>query len=152
MKRFTRPATVVLFAAMCVGCDVAPAPPSRPKVGPHGAAMYPLPGGAGFAELVNEPEVTDRRAAPTTAIVAYFFQGDAKSPLSPGPSDVRVVLDQGRKRSESLPLKSDPKSDDPAGGCRFATKLGPYLLEGLRGKLTGTVNGQPFDLSFVSGR
>ncbi len=135
----------------CGGTGVSP-PVPRAEIGPHQATLYQLPENQGWVELVNEPEVEDRRVKPNTAVVVYFFQADRKTPLAPAPSDVRVDVNEGRNHIETLTLKAEPKVDDPAGGCRFASKLGPYLLEGLRGKLTATLNGKPVAQDFVAGR
>ncbi|MDR3633858.1 MAG: hypothetical protein P4L84_08640 [Isosphaeraceae bacterium] len=154
MLRFLIQLPTCLALASCLGCGASqsPASGSRAELGPHHAVLYRLPENQGFAEIVNEPEVTDRRGKVATAIVVYFLQPDEKSPLNPAPTDVRVTLEQGRKRAETLTLKPEPKSDDPAGACRFVTSQGPYLLEGVHGKLSGSVGGKTFDQAFTGGR
>jgi hypothetical protein len=122
--------------------------------------MIRLPEDKGFVEIVNEPEVSDRRNAPPTSIVAYYLQADGKSPLSPAPSDVSFTIDTGGGRETrgkqgpgpAVPLNAEPKADDPAGAGRFASKPGPYVLDGIRGTLTAKVSGKETSISFAAGR
>jgi hypothetical protein len=116
-----------------------------------------LPDDKGFVELVNEPAVTDRRNPQPTSLVAYFLQPDARSAMTPSPTDVGMQIDPGRgsrKRTEAtaLPLGAEPKADDPAGGSRFASKVGPYALSGIRGTLKAKVGGQDVSVDYLGGR
>ena len=94
--------------------------------------MIRLPENKGFVELVNEPEVT--RPPQSTADVdrGLFLQTDAKSPLSSRTVGCQLRDRRGRREgcrgkkgsAESVPLGAEPKSDDPAGASRFASKPG----------------------------
>lgn len=114
-------------------------------------AFHHLPDNAGVVEIVNEPEVADRRSNPTTAIVVYFLQSDGKSVMTPAPSDVRIELVEGRGRTSLLALKAEPESRDSAGGSRSVSETGLYLLEGFRGKLIANVAGKAVKLNVVGG-
>jgi hypothetical protein len=119
--------------------------------GPHGGTAYRLPGDSGFAELVNEPEAADARAASKTALVVYFLEKDGKSPLSPPPADVGLELMVDRHWVK-VPLTGQPKAGDDAGAARFATAPGPYALAETHGTLKATVAGQPATIEFAAGR
>jgi hypothetical protein len=68
---------------LAFGCDspVSPVAISVP-MGPHHGTTLALTDNQGFVELINEPEVTERRNPGPTSIVAYFLQTDGKTPLS----------------------------------------------------------------------
>jgi hypothetical protein len=127
---------------------------------PHHGTLIPLPDDRGLVELVNEPEVTDRRNPEPTSIVAYFLRIDGKEPLVPAPEDVSFTIAAGaargvssRKESgERIPLSAQPKSDDPLGAARFASKLGQYALSGIRGTLSAKVGGQEISSTFGGSR
>jgi hypothetical protein len=150
-----RPPTVWLLIASSLflgfGCQSRSGPSSQVVVGPHHGVTIRLADDQGFAEIVNEPEVGDRGSRQPTAIVVYFLQTDGKTPLTPPPSDVRVEVDLGRRRSEKLPMKAEPKSADPAGTSRFVSKPGPFLLQDTRGLLFATLGGRQIELSFDGG-
>ena len=128
--------------------------------GPHLGTTLQLPGQRGYVELVNEPEVTDRRRNEPTAIVAYYLQPDAKTALSPVPTDVQFTIDTGGARGqrgrrgapESVPLNAEPKADDPSGAGRFASKTGQYSLSNMRGTLKATIDGQEVSVVFQGAR
>ena len=103
-------------------------------------------------ELTNEPEIRDRRSNEATSIVAYYLQSDGKSPLDPPPTDVNFVIELGKKTAEPVVLKAEPKSDDPAGAGRFASKPGPYQLSALRGRLNAKIGGQEVSTTFLGSR
>ena len=92
---------------------------------------------------------------------------DAQTPMDPPPSDVNFNIDtaaaggrggrgrgRGQKAAASGPvaLAPEPKADDPAGACRFASKPGSYQLDGLRGILSARVNGQEVSVNYSGGR
>jgi hypothetical protein len=149
------------LAAFLTGCDSSTPPEGiSVAIGPHQGTMIRLPEDKGFVELVNEPEVTDRRNPQPTSIVAYYLQADAKSSLSPAPADVGFAMDtgggkaaRGRKGTpETIPLVAEPKSDDPAGSSRFASKPGPYQLSAIRGNLSAKIAGQDVLTPFEGAR
>jgi hypothetical protein len=149
------------LAAFVPGCDSPGHPVAVSAVSPpHHGTLISLPDDRGLVELVNEPEVSDRRNPEPTAIVAYFLQIDGKSPLVPAPDDVSFAIASGgargvRPKQESgdrIPLSAQPKPDDPQGGGRFASKTGPYALTGLRGTLTARIGGQEVSSTFSGSR
>jgi hypothetical protein len=128
--------------------------------GPHHGTALQLPENKGYVELVNEPEVRDRRGNEPTSIVAYYLQTDGKSPLSSLPSEVSFEIEtssgrngkRGEPAAQSLPMTAEPKAEDPAGAGRFASKPGPYLLSTLRGTLKAKIDGQQVSTVFHGGR
>jgi hypothetical protein len=151
--RFPLPTSMLALPLLFTGCEGSQAVPpvAREETGPHQGALHRLPDNTGVVEIVNEPEVTDRRSNPTTAIVVYFLHSDGKTAMTPAPSDVRVEVDEGRNQTRTLALKADPRSADASGGSRFASEAGPYLLEGLRGKLIANIAGKPVEQTFAGG-
>ena len=142
---------------------VAAVPSRVPRYlkGTHGGTTFRLPDDKGFVELVNEPVVIDPRNPQPTSIVAYFYQADGKSAMSPSPTDVSFQIDpdaRSRQRdkaaagSSTLPLSAEPKADDPAGASRFASKTGPYYLAAVRGTLKAKINGQDISTAFMGSR
>jgi hypothetical protein len=148
--------TVLLFvAALVTGCGDAPPPLPPPQVviGPHQGQTFRLPGDRGFAEITNEPAITSSSKDANTAIVVYFLQPDAKSPLTPTPTDVKFQLNDAlRRQTKTIPLAAEPSLADPAGAGRFASKLGPYLLSETQGVLTANLGGEHLSLELSSGR
>src|SRR5262249_26153131 len=113
-------ALCVGLAMMLPGCDSPAHPVAVSAVSPpHHGTLIPLPDDRGLIELVNEPEVSDRRKPEPTAIVAYFLQIDGKGPLVPAPDDVSFTIATGAARGvstkkesgERIPLSAQPKSD-----------------------------------------
>jgi hypothetical protein len=49
-------------------------------------------------------------------------------------------------------LSAEPRADDPAGGSRFASKVGPYNLFGIRGTLKAKIGGQDVSVVYLGGR
>jgi hypothetical protein len=148
-------ALVPIVAALAIGCGEKslPLPPPQVVVGPHQGLTLRLPEDRGFAEIVNEPEVTTGARNGSTAIVVYFLQVDSKSPLTPAPTNVVVQLINGSKReAKKVPMAAEPKPEDPAGASRFTSKPGPYLLSEAQGVLTANVGGQSLSLEFSGGR
>ncbi len=149
---------LVMLAFGC-GSPVSPVAGSVP-MGPHHGTTLALAENKGFVELINEPEVTDRRNPQPTSIVAYFLQADGTTPLSPLPTDVNVTIDTGRGANSRVtkasatpvPLSPVPKSDDSVGAARFASRPGPYHLVAVRGTLSATISGQVNLISFAESR
>ncbi|MGO9916689.1 MAG: hypothetical protein ACLQIB_18570 [Isosphaeraceae bacterium] len=143
-------ALIGLFA----GCSPSPIPESQVviRVGPHQGAIARLPDEKGLVELVNEPEQRDRRSTEPTSLVAYFLRTDGKSPLDQPPSDVNIVVEAGRTASQTVQLSLEPKTDDPSGGARFASKPGQYQVAGLRGTLNAKIGGQQVSTPVSGGR
>jgi hypothetical protein len=130
-----------------------PLPKDAPTVGPHDGPAYALPQGLGYAEVTNEPKAGERDRTAATAIVVYFLKPDAKGAIEAAPSDVKFqVAPSGRNKAQTVALKADPRSGDPAGGGRFASQPGPYQLEELRGELTGKAGATPFKIEIAGAR
>jgi hypothetical protein len=150
----------LIFTGLLCGCDRSRPTEETVLNGPHHGTTLQLPEKKGYVELVNEPEVKDRRSNEPTSIVAYYLQSDAKTPLSPLPSDVsfQIAVSGGRggrgakDSPKSVPLTPEPKADDPAGAGRFASKPGPYQLPNLRGTVNSTIDGQQVSIVFQGGR
>src|SRR5271157_1423421 len=126
-------AILLAAAGLTVGCG-SPELSSQVFKGTHGGTTFRLPDEKGFVELVNEPVVTDRHNPQPTSIVAYFYQANGKTAMSPSPTDVSFQIDpdaRSRQRgkatagSSTLPLSAEPKADDPAGISRFEPRLAP---------------------------
>ena len=159
---FTTRAVAPLLLILVFGCasSVSPLAVSVP-IGPHHGTMVALPDDKGFVEFINEPEISDRRNPQPTSIVVYFLQSDSKLPLSPAPSEVSFALDSSRGRAaggrstaaaQAIPLKAEPKPDDPAGSSRFASQPGAYDLTSVRGTLSAKINGQDISTLFGGAR
>ena len=110
------------LAALAPGCDSPQLPVAVSAVSPpHHGTLISLPDDRGLVELVNEPEVSDRRNPEATAIVAYFLQVDGKSALAPAPEEVNFAIQSagaGGARSKQnagdrIRLSAEPKADDP---------------------------------------
>jgi len=153
-------AILLAAAGLTVGCG-SPELSSQVFKGTHGGTTFRLPDEKGFVELVNEPVVTDRHNPQPTSIVAYFYQANGKTAMSPSPTDVSFQIDpdaRSRQRgkatagSSTLPLSAEPKADDPAGISRFASKTGSYDLAGVRGTLKAKINSQDVSTAFMGAR
>jgi hypothetical protein len=148
---------VLGFAALVPGCDSPERSVAVSAVSPpHHGTLISLPDDRGLVELVNEPEVNDRRNPEPTAIVAYFLQIDGKSSLVPAPQEVNFAFQSAgaggarskRDAGDRIRLSAEPKADDPLGAGRFASKTGPYALTGFRGTLTAKFGGQEISSTF----
>ena len=149
------------LAALFSGCDSSgPLVSVTSVTAPHHGTMIPLPEKTGFVELLNEPEVSDRRNPEPTSIVAYFLQIDGKSALDSAPEDVTFAIETGGGKGargkqgsgDRIPLSAQPKPDDPSGAGRFASKPGPYQLAGIRGTLRVKIGGQEVSSQFAGSR
>jgi hypothetical protein len=136
------------FGLGMAGCDaerpLPPAPKTAPTIGPHQGTAFVLPHESGLVELVNEPEPEGRGQAVATSVVAYFLAPDARTPLAPPPTHVRVQINQGARKRSALELNADPRPSDPSGASRFASRTGPFPLSELHGVLTGSLGGSDF--------
>ncbi len=158
-------AAIAITALSLPGCGESARPIEQQTVinGPHRGTTLQLPDKKGFVELVNEPQPTDRRSNEPTALVAYFLKLDGKTPLEPAPTDVSFSMasaggggrdgrGQQQPSAKPIPLDAEPRADDPSGGCRFASRPGPYLLEGIRGTLNAKIDGQAASFNFSGAR
>jgi len=134
---------MILPTCLLVGCGGSPAELPVAKSA-HGGHLVTLPGGKGYAEIIVEAATAGggRKAQVKPRIVAYFFQPDGTSELSPGPTEVKVKLGTGEK-SPVVDLSPEPKE---AGN--YASEPGTYP-EGFNGQLDAKVNGEAVQASFV---
>jgi hypothetical protein len=131
----------------CGGSLPSPPLPSKDasKIGPHQGMAYALPDGQGYVEIVNEPKVEERTNKTPTALVVYFLGADAQTAMISGPSDVKFNLNPGKSDAQTIDLKPGGSAD--AG--RFASEVGPFRVEDLRGELIAQVNGKPIKIAVV---
>ena len=111
--------------------------------------MVALPSGSGFFEIKTEGEAPSRGARKPehkTQVVAYFYQSDGTTAMSPAPTDVKVRLGKAES-SPVVTLTPESKSGDAAAG-RFACKPGPYP-EGFQGQLDAKLHGEPVQATFM---
>jgi hypothetical protein len=154
MRRLSFP-VLILSGCAAIGCErLPPAPVSKdaPKIGPHQATAFAMADDLGYVEFVNEPPVEDRGSSTPTSIVVYFLDKDAKLSSTLSLTDVKFRIDQGQKGSRMVDLKSEPKSGDPAGGCRFTSTPGPFRIDELRGELTANVGNKLVKISLAGAR
>jgi hypothetical protein len=99
---------MILPTCLLVGCGGSPAELPVAKSA-HGGHLVTLPGGKGYAEIIVEAATAGggRKAQVKPRIVAYFFQPDGTSELSPGPTEVKVKLGTGEK-SPVVDLSPEP--------------------------------------------
>lgn len=148
MRRPTLLAATVLLAAPLAGCSHRSSGTFPTEPPPHGGMLLTLPGGRGFAELLVEqpPARSGKDAGRDAVIVAYFLQGDRKSPLEPAPKDVRVAVASGPQ----VPLTPRPHPEDPSKAGQFASGVGKYGESGaLSGELHADLGGEAVDLPFA---
>jgi hypothetical protein len=146
---------LMVSGCVLIGCDrLPPAPVSKdaPKLGPHQATAFALADDLGYVEFVNDPPVEERGSSTPTSIVVYFLDGEAKASSALSPTDVKFRIDQGPKGSRAVELKLEPKTGDPAGGCRYSSGPGPFRIEELRGELTANAGGKPIKVPLVGAR
>ncbi len=107
--------------------------------------MFAFPEDRGFVEIKTDREAGPRgsRAPVTKArILAYFYQPDGTSTMSPAPGDVKVQVGTDDK-APAVALVPQPKE---AG--LFASEPGTYP-EGLRGQVEAKVNGEAVKVPFM---
>jgi hypothetical protein len=107
----------------------------------HGGNVVTLPGGKGFAELLIDKS-NPVKVASKTRLLAYFYQPDGTSALTPAPSDVKVRLGSAESGKD---VKLTAQSA-PAG--LFASEPGQFRDE-LRGELELTLGGEPLQTAFM---
>ena|ERR1017187_8999437 len=144
MRRFY-PGFVLVPALILCGCNGGPTLGTALPTAQHGGQILTLPGGKGFAEILTErraPVKAPATKAAKTRLLAYFYQPDGSTALSPAPSDVKVRLgtaDNGRD------VQLTPQTT-PAG--LFASEPGQFPDE-LRGQIELTLGGEPVQADFM---
>lgn len=141
--------TAILFTAFClgsiVGCSDSPTD-LNPKLAPVGGVLVRLPNDRGMVAIKTEapelpagPKLKNRMVS----IVAYFYQMDGTTPLTPAPTDVVFTMGSDAK-TKTIPLNPDAK--DPN---RFLSAAGPYM-QGIQGMIKAKVQGVDVEESFSS--
>jgi hypothetical protein len=128
----------LLALGLLSGCG-GPAPESKFVAAPHGGNILELPDSHGFVELkidLGPPSKNGRKEASKSRVIAYFYQPDAASVLSPAPTDVKVTL--GDKV-----IALAPQPDQPG---EFTSAPGNYA--DLRGQIAFQHDGKPLEAKF----
>jgi hypothetical protein len=134
---------VLIAPCIIVGCGESP--PSvivKPPV--DGGAMIRLPGNRGFVTIKTEtPAVAkgSRKKNQPTSIVAFFFQKDGVTPMSPAPTDVVIKLGSD---GNAMPVALAVDSKDPN---RFTSSPGLFP-QGLQGTVHLKIDGEDVEESF----
>jgi len=136
--------SIAIASAGAAGCGSS-APPATFQAGaPHGGLAFFFPNRKGSVEIIAEPAgkgTAGVSARNSRQLVAYFYQADGVTPLTPTPSDVKVDI------GGPAPVALTPQDGDDKVG-RFASPPGPYTEE-LRGTLEADVGGEPIRVPFV---
>jgi hypothetical protein len=143
MSRILRTLLVVSSAGILSGCGAGIQSQSAPEPA-HGGNMIALPSGRGFVELLTASESTAavRKGAPVKSrIVAYFYNSDGTTELSPAPTDVKVKIGTAEKGT-LVSLAPEAK----AGG-KYASEPGDFP-DGFQGRLEANVNGEAVQAAF----
>jgi hypothetical protein len=111
----------------------------------HGGSMLQLPDGRGFAELfVDRKAAVKGPEAGVSRLVAYFYQPDGASAMSPPPSDVTIHLGaEGGPDVKNVKLSAQTNA---AG--QFASEPDKYKDE-LRGRLEAVISGESVTAPFM---
>ena len=146
MRRFY-PGLVWLPALILCGCNGGATPRTGTPLpaAQHGGHILSLPGGKGFAEILTERGAPAKGAATKAAktrLLAYFYQPDGSTALSPAPSDVKVTLGAAETGRD---VKLTPQTT-PAG--LFASEPGEFP-DDLRGHIDLTLGGEPVKAEFM---
>ena len=136
----------IVFACLLVGCGgESPIPSKSALAAPHGGHMVALPENRGVVEIKSDrPSAPRGGRAPATKgrILAYFYQADGTTQMSPAPTDVKVQLGVDEK-TPPVVLAPEPKE---AG--LFASEPGMYP-DGFRGQIEAKINGEPVKAPFL---
>jgi hypothetical protein len=140
------PGFVLVSALVLCGCNGRATMGTPLPAAPHGGQILELPGGKGFAELLTErgaPPGKGAKAAPSkTRLLAYFYQPDGSTALTPAPSDVKVHLGAAGSGTD---VKLTPQTT-PAG--LFASEPGQFP-DALRGQIDLTLGGESVQAPFM---
>ena len=138
--------SVLVSAALglACGCD-EPVSNLKAKSSPSGAAMFPLPGDAGFVAVTTESAETLKGARGKkhlSTIVARFFQPDGTTPIDPPPTEVSVKIGVS---GETPPVALAPSLGQERSPGRFASPQGDYP-DGLMGTVSAKIGGQTVEV------
>jgi hypothetical protein len=94
----------------------------------HGGVMIPLTDNQAYVELLNGNREKKAKGKPfETTLVAYLFQSDQKTPVTGVPATV-VVKMATPTGEQTIALKPEADTSDPAGSARFVSGPGPFEL------------------------
>jgi hypothetical protein len=133
---------LIPIGSLC-GCGGS-APEFPVSSAPHGGKIVVLPNSHGFVELTVDrpaPSKGSRTAVVKSRIIAYFFQADGTTAMSPAPTDVKVMLGVA---GSGTAVNLTPQSAEPG---QFASEPGDYPDE-LRGQIEFQLNGKPVQATF----
>lgn len=136
-------AVCILPVGLLCGCGGSTSQATLPSPR-HGGNLVELPESLGFAELGIERGLSPKGAQKgrnLSRIVAYFYQPDATTALSPAPTDVKVTLGAG---GQGTGVALVPQTKQPG---QFASEPGVYRDE-LRGKIFLQLDGKPVEAVF----
>ena len=121
-----------------------PPPPAHLPSPHHGGEVFELPDAHGFVELIVERGVAskgDRKAQNKSRIVAYIYQPDATTAMSPAPTDLKITLGASAA-SGGVRLVPDPNERG-----KFASEPGIYPAEP-RGQIDFELGGKTIQAKF----
>ncbi len=132
-----------LSLSFLAGCGESSTTSQSTMAPSHGGQMFSLPDERGFVEIQADRGAAPRggrgKPAAKTQIMAYFYQSDGKTEMSPAPTDVKIKIGSGEGGSV-VNLSAEPKE---AG--KYASAPGDHP-DGFAGKLEATLNGQPVEV------
>jgi hypothetical protein len=135
----------LLIFPICMFCGCGgSAPESKFTAPPHGGNIVELRDSHGFVELTTDlgaPLKKGRKEKLKSKIMAYFYQPDGATVMSPAPTDVKITL--GAAGSGTI-VNLAPQSKEPG---QFASEPGEYPDE-LRGQIDFQLNGKPVQATF----
>jgi hypothetical protein len=111
---------------------------------PHGGNIVELPDSHGYVELKTDRGASPKKGSndkPKSQIIAYFYQPDGSTVMSPAPTDCKLTL--GAESSGTV-INLTPRSKDAA---EFASEPGNYPDE-LRGQIDLQIDGKPVHATF----
>jgi len=134
---------LLLPISLLCGCGGS-APESPFAAAPHGGKIVTLPDSHGFVELNTDraaPSKASRTAVVKSRIIAYFYQVDGTTAMSPAPTDVKITLGVA---ANGTAVNLTPQSAEPG---QFASEPGEYPDE-LRGQIDFQHDGKPVQATF----
>jgi hypothetical protein len=135
---------ILLPIGLLCGCG-GHAPEFAVSSAPHAGKIVTLPNSLGFVELKVDrpaPSKGSRAAVVKSRIIAYFFQPDGSTAMTPAPTDAKVMLGVA---GSGTAVNLTPQSAEPG---QFASEPGDYPDE-LRGQIEFQVDGKPVQATFA---
>lgn len=148
MKQCFRYASLFVSALLSVGCGEERI--STPAGPPHGGQLFPMPGKSGWVEIASETVGQEANKNRKTILYVYFLRPDARTLVTPAPSNAALTLDLPSGRA-SVPLSSRVLPTDPNKDVGFATPPGAYQgHENLSGEVSASIDGQNVTVAFAA--